>query len=216
MISASEVGSVLGTPGVLKKAIQEEFDPNKESREEFQEKLKRMATELERGDARLPEVELVKLVRKADYIAQISSLGLEEAKRELKSFLQDVLLAPEGRYSEMEYNARIQAVMALLRDRGIEMEDPDDRDNALPHDFDFANYLATAMGLILAEMVELPLYTWLGLEVLVLIFYALQALCPPVVLLWVWILFGISLVYTLALLLDRIQWIRSQLIAQST
>jgi hypothetical protein len=59
--------------------------------------------------------------------------------------------------------------------------------NMVHKDFDFAKYLSMSMGEILAEMVELPLWTWLGLELIALCFYGIQTVCPPVVLMWVWI-----------------------------
>ena len=150
--------------------------------------------------------------------------GFGEAKfTELKSKYKDILsdlrahpLEPFGDPRRGTYE-RTRSLLEFnaLRKAFIQGDSNENKENALPHDFDFANYLATSMGLVLAEMVELPLYTWLGLEIIALVFYLIQTVCPRVVLLWVWIAFGAALVFALACLSDHIDWIKSQLIPDS-
>jgi len=98
-----------------------------------------------------------------------------------------------------------------LREEFIGTSKDDHDREKLPHDFDFAKYLSMSMGEILAEMVELPLWTWLGLELIALCFYGIQTVCPPVVLMWVWIAFGASQSLLMHAMLHKIEAIRLQL-----
>ena len=57
---------------------------------------------------------------------------------------------------------------ALVRARFVEAQHLDDEH------FDFAHYLAIALGHTLAEIVEVPVKTWLGLEICLLIFWQIN------------------------------------------
>ena len=64
---------------------------------------------------------------------------------------------------------RLKALMfAATRDNFLETHDLDD------HGFDFANYVAVALGRTLADLVEVPVRTWLGLEACLLVFFVLD------------------------------------------
>ena len=62
-----------------------------------------------------------------------------------------------------------------------------------PADFEFAAYLGVALGKTLAEIVEVPVKTWMLLEVALLVFWRLDAVANANARLGGWIMFGYCL-----------------------
>jgi hypothetical protein len=82
---------------------------------------------------------------------------------------------------------------------------------ALPADFDFAQYLGKRLGENLAELIELPLSTWFVLEIMSIVMWTIMISVDREVLLWVWVGFGFLQFLAFHLLLHKINWIRGQL-----
>ena len=87
---------------------------------------------------------------------------------------------------EFDLRRRRRAIMhklefVSLRQEFIEGRDPlttekhpADSDAILPDSFDFGKYLAIRLGLGTAEIVELPVYTWAALWLMVTLFFCIQ------------------------------------------
>lgn len=63
-------------------------------------------------------------------------------------------------------------------------------DLAAETEFDFANYLGIALGRTFAELVEVPIKTWLGLEVCLIVFFFLDGMMSPSIRIVLWISLG--------------------------
>ena len=75
-------------------------------------------------------------------------------------------------------------IFAATREKFMKAYDLDE------HAFDFANYVAIALGRTLAELVEVPVRTWLGLEVCLLMFYVVDSVLTVHLRFALWIVLG--------------------------
>ena len=119
--SAGSSGGSSGqvTPTGLKRILEQEFDPSKETKDQWQSKLLRGVARLERLGHPVSEEELEKLIVKGKYAEEVAGLNLSAQVGRLKTLFGEVLLS-EGTYEEREYNARLGALMEMLRARGTQ------------------------------------------------------------------------------------------------
>ena len=118
--SRSDASSEFGSPAALRAVLEREFDPDRESREAWQTRTLRMVAHLERIGEPLAEEDLQRIVRKAGYAENLRGRSLSEQVAFLKKTFGEVLLDEES-FDEVEYNARLAALMQMLRSRGTEM-----------------------------------------------------------------------------------------------
>ena len=97
-------GSGAATPTGLKQILEQEYDPEKESREAWQARVLRAAMQMGRLGQPVAEYDLEKIVRKGGYCEAVRGMTSASQTAWLKTEFGHVLLA--GGYSELEYNAR--------------------------------------------------------------------------------------------------------------
>ena len=112
-------GSGTATPTGLKQVLEQEYDPEKEDREAWQARVLRAAMQMERLGQPVSEYDLEKIVRKGGYCEAVRGMTLAGQTAWLKTELGNVLLT-DG-HSELEYNARLGALMEMLRARGAQV-----------------------------------------------------------------------------------------------
>merc|ERR1712054_482943 len=86
-------------------------------------------------------------------------------------------------------------------------------DNAqeLPKEFDFSLYLVIILGETIGAIVEIFPLTWLVLECVFILFWAVTAL-PQKVVAFLFLLLGYTLLFTFIVVAKKLDWMRSQLI----
>jgi len=87
-----------------------------------------------------------------------------------------------------------------------------------PKDFDFARYLDMSLGDSIGDVVRLPLYSWLIIQVILIIVYGVaQAFVEQKRYVWIpWGLSGYILMVVAYALMKRLKWIKTRLIPQAT
>ena len=107
------------TPRGLRRLLEQEYDPAKETKDQWQSRLLRGVAQLERFGTPLPDDDIEKLIVKGSYAEELAGLDLQKQVHALKRMFSEVLFADE-RYEEREYNIRLAALMEMLRSRGTE------------------------------------------------------------------------------------------------
>ena len=107
------------TPTGLRQVIEQEFDPARESKDQWQQKVLRGVAQLERLGHALKEEDIEKIIVKGSYAEEIGGKDLKGQVQYLKAAFAEVLLA-EGTYEESEYDARLAGLMEMLRARGTQ------------------------------------------------------------------------------------------------
>ena len=110
----------MATPNTLRKLVDLDFEPGKETRDEWQARVMRIGNQLARMGQPLTEEEMEKVVRKGKYVETIHKMSEKEQKDWLKTEFGRILLCED--YGDVEYRARLQALMDLLRSRGTEVD----------------------------------------------------------------------------------------------
>ena len=112
--------SGLATPVSLRKMLEQEFDPDRESRETWQSRIMRGIAQMQALGSAMNDEDIERIVVKGSYADKLKGLNLQQQLKTLKRAFGEVLLA-ESDYEPQEYNARLNGIIEMLRARGTNM-----------------------------------------------------------------------------------------------
>ena len=116
----SEGSSGLATPVSLRRMLEQEYDPDRESRETWQSRIMRGIAQMQSLGNPLSDEDIERIVIKGSYAEKLKGLDLNQQLTALKRAFGEVLLA-ESDYEPQEYNARLNGIIEMLRARGTDM-----------------------------------------------------------------------------------------------